>query len=91
MSDRTLFWTAADLEMKLLDFQHYYNDARTERCRGLCPRACQFVSMAAALSRTVSDADGGVLRLRPMCPGNLQTSCVLERHRVLHVLSDTDN
>ncbi len=23
--DRTLFWTAADLEMKLLDFQRYYN------------------------------------------------------------------
>ena len=27
--DRTLFWTAADLEMKLLDFQHYYNGHRT--------------------------------------------------------------
>ena len=26
--DRTLFWTAADLEMKLLDFQHYYNGHR---------------------------------------------------------------
>jgi Integrase core domain len=24
--DRTLFWTTADLEMKLLDFQRYYND-----------------------------------------------------------------
>jgi hypothetical protein len=23
--DRTLFWTTADLEMKLLDFQRYYN------------------------------------------------------------------
>ena len=23
--DRTLFWTAADLEMKLLDFHRYYN------------------------------------------------------------------
>ena len=27
--DRTLFWTTADLEMKLLDFQHYYNGHRT--------------------------------------------------------------
>ena len=26
--DRTLFWTAADLERKLLDFQGYYNDHR---------------------------------------------------------------
>jgi hypothetical protein len=26
--DRSLFWTAADLEMKLLDFQRYYNDHR---------------------------------------------------------------
>jgi hypothetical protein len=30
--DRTLFWTAADLEMKLLDFQRYYNVI--ERMRG---------------------------------------------------------
>ena len=27
--DRTLFWTTADLETKLLDFQHYYNGHRT--------------------------------------------------------------
>jgi transposase InsO family protein len=27
--DRTLFWTAADLEMKLLDFKHYYDGHRT--------------------------------------------------------------
>jgi transposase InsO family protein len=26
--DRTLFWTTADLETKLLDFQHYYNGHR---------------------------------------------------------------
>ena len=26
--DRMLFWTAADLEAKLIDFQHYYNDRR---------------------------------------------------------------
>jgi hypothetical protein len=27
--DRTLFWTAADLEGKLLDFQRYFNGYRT--------------------------------------------------------------
>ena len=27
--DRTLFWTTGDLEMKLLDFQRYYNGHRT--------------------------------------------------------------
>jgi hypothetical protein len=26
--DRILFWTTADLEAKLIDFQHYYNDHR---------------------------------------------------------------
>jgi hypothetical protein len=27
--DRVLFWTTADLETKLLDFQHYFNAHRT--------------------------------------------------------------
>jgi putative transposase len=27
--DRTLFWNKADLETKLLEFQHYYNGHRT--------------------------------------------------------------
>ena len=27
--DRTLFWATSDLEEKLLDFQHYYNEHRT--------------------------------------------------------------
>jgi transposase InsO family protein len=31
--DRTLFWTTADLEAKLLDFQHYYNEHRTHAGR----------------------------------------------------------
>jgi putative transposase len=34
--DRTLFWTTFDLEMKLTDFQHYYNVYRTHA--GLCGR-----------------------------------------------------
>ena len=34
MLDRTLFWTAADLEMKLLEFQRYYNRARPHASLG---------------------------------------------------------
>jgi len=32
--DRTLFWTAADLELKLLDFQRYFNGHRTHAALG---------------------------------------------------------
>ena len=32
--DRTVFWTTADLERKLLDFQRYYNGHRTHTGRG---------------------------------------------------------
>jgi transposase InsO family protein len=32
--DHTLFWTAADLEMKLLDFQRYFNGHRTHEGLG---------------------------------------------------------
>ncbi len=39
--DRTLFWTAADLEMKLLDFQRYYNGHRTHAgLNGRTPKPC---------------------------------------------------
>jgi putative transposase len=31
--DRTLFWTAADLEQKLFEFQRYYNDYRAHAAR----------------------------------------------------------
>ena len=31
--DRRLFWTATDLEAKLLDFEHYYNEHRTHAGR----------------------------------------------------------
>ena len=30
---RTLFWTTTDLQEKLLDFQHYYNEHRTHAGR----------------------------------------------------------
>jgi transposase InsO family protein len=32
--DRQLFWTGADLERKLVDFQKYYNEHRTHAARG---------------------------------------------------------
>jgi len=37
--DRMLFWTAADLERKLVDFQQYYNEHRTHTGRAGCPPA----------------------------------------------------
>jgi hypothetical protein len=68
--DRTLFWTTADLEMKLLDFRRYYNGHTCGAGRGhtgLEPslgrrtRDSRFVSLAGALPWVVSDADGGVI------------------------------
>ena len=39
--DRVLFWTAADLEMKLLEFQRYYNGHRTHAgLEGRTPEPC---------------------------------------------------
>jgi hypothetical protein len=35
--DRTLFWTAADLELKLLEFQRYFNGHRTHAGLGGLP------------------------------------------------------
>jgi putative transposase len=35
--DRTLFWTTTDLEAKLLDFRHYYNEHRTHARRKRAP------------------------------------------------------
>ena len=35
--DRLLFWTGADLERKLFDFQKYYNEHRTHAAREGCP------------------------------------------------------
>ena len=71
--DRVLFWTTADLEIKLLDFQHYYNGHRTHGPGGTYTRTPRGrerrtseslrVPMAAALSWTVSNADRGVTRV----------------------------
>jgi len=36
--DRLLFWTAADLERKLVEFQQYYNEHRTHAGRAGRPR-----------------------------------------------------
>ncbi len=66
--DRLLFWTAADLERKLVEFQQYYNEHRThaghptgaelghDRRSGESAR----VSVAAALSWPVSHAESRV-------------------------------
>ena len=96
--DRTLFWTATDLERKLLEFQRYYNGHRAhwgaegayagpEPGCGRCTGECRFVSLAAALSRALSDADGGVrVCARRRRPGNSEGRDVcrpIERRRVL--------
>ena len=69
--DHTLFWTATDLEAKLLDFQHYYNEHRTHaeprapagngRQRRSLTGKSQLLSMAEAWSRLIPNADGRLI------------------------------
>jgi transposase InsO family protein len=64
--DRTLFWTAADLELKLLEFQRYFNRHRTHTgLGGLTPEPCTGDHRARA---SVSN-----YRWRPHCRGLYQT------------------
>jgi putative transposase len=64
--DRTLFWTAADLELKLLDFQRYYNGHRTHAgLDGRTPEPSPDVSCARASVRSY--------RWQPHCRGLYQT------------------
>ncbi|MCA1583872.1 MAG: transposase [Acidobacteria bacterium] len=64
--DRMLFWTAADLERKLLDFQRYYNGHRTHA--GLVGRTPEL--SADPSSRC---ADIRSYRWQPHCRGLYQT------------------
>ena len=64
--DRTLFWTAADLETKLLDFQGYYNGHRVHAGReGRTPEPGPASGGARASVRSY--------RWRPDCRGLYQT------------------
>jgi hypothetical protein len=64
--DRTLFWTAADLEMKLLDFQRYYNGHRTHAgLEGRLPEP--------SAGGTVTPTGLGSYRWRRHCRGLYQT------------------
>jgi len=67
-----LFWTTSDLEAKLLDFKHYYNEHRTHAGRrghppvtGVStdhsPANLKLLSMAEALSRLIPNADGRLI------------------------------
>jgi hypothetical protein len=68
--DRLLFWSGADLEQKLVEFQEYDNAHRTHACgSGRAPAGAESghhrpeslgVSVAATLSWPVSHADGRV-------------------------------
>jgi hypothetical protein len=64
--DRTLFWTAADLEGKLLDFQRYYNGHRTHA--GLDGRTPEPYTMAGSAHANVSS-----YRWQSHCRGLYQT------------------
>ena len=64
--DRTLFWTTADLEMTLLDFQRYYNGYRAHA--GLDGRTPEPRSDLAASRTTVSS-----YRWQRHCRGLYQT------------------
>ena len=69
--DRILFWTTADLEAKLIDFQHYYNGHRTPAgLEGRLPEppaggavSSRFVPVAEALSRLVPNSDSRLILL----------------------------
>jgi putative transposase len=64
--DRQVFWTAADLERKLLEFQHYYNEHRTHVGRAGRPPA---PSLDAAGARASLRA----YRWQPHCHGLYHT------------------
>ena len=64
--DRTLFWTAADLEAKLLDFQRFYNGHRTHA--GLDGRTPEPDTVSGGGRATVSS-----YRWQPHCRGLYQT------------------
>jgi hypothetical protein len=64
--DRTLFWTTADLEAKLLDFQNYYNGYRTHAgLKGRLPEP--------GVARPASLIDFGSYRWQKHCRGLYQT------------------
>jgi putative transposase len=65
--DRTLFWTAADLKMKLLDFQRHYNGHRTHA--GLDGHTPEPSTDAGGARASVSS-----YRWQPHCRGPYQTS-----------------
>ena len=64
--DRTLFWTTADLEGKLLDFQNYYNGYRAHAgLQGRLPEP--------GIARPASPIDFGSYRWQKHCRGLYQT------------------
>ena len=64
--DHILFWTTADLEAKLIDFQHYYNGHRTHAgLEGHLPEP--------PAGEAVSPTDLGLYRWRGHCRGLYQT------------------
>ena len=60
--DRRLFWTGADLERTLVEFQHYYNEHRTHAGRAGRPPA-------PSLDTTGARASLQAYRWQPHCRG----------------------
>ena len=80
--DRTLFWTAADLEQKLLEFQQYYNGHRTHaggrgarQSRARTRAARRRVSGRIGGSRTV----GGCITRRGPRDASIRSACTAQR------------
>jgi len=71
--DRLLFWTAADLERKLAEFQQYYNEHRTHTADDPGIRAVRSQSV-------VRRQDGSTARTAPSWQANLRILNIREIH-----------
>src|SRR5580700_11508463 len=82
--DRTLFWTTADLENKLLDFQTYFNEASracwarranagTRHAVTAASRRSSLLWLATPLPRPLSHANS-CLTLQNSCPWRIAVS-----------------
>jgi hypothetical protein len=75
--DQLLFWTATDLEVKLIAFRDYYNRHRThagsegtnaDRHAGVQRRQSQELSLATTLSWSLPNTNRGLSRNSPWTP-----------------------
>jgi len=86
--DRTLFWTTTDLEAKLLDFQHYCNEHRTQPyAKGTRP---QRASTLITHSQTSVVIDGrSIVEVIPNADCRLSL-VICHRHHAAKILASQD-